>query len=558
MFYFSFIIVILTLTWCSCDESPVVEMGYVSMKGKVFHAAESTKPVYAFLGVPYASPPVGDQRFSYPKRLPPMYGEFDATNYPPLCPQNVDVLANAFSSYHFPRMDTDEDCLYLNIYTPTLDRKAELAVMVWIHGGAFMNGGASAYDGSAYATYQNVVFVAMNYRLGALGFLSTEDVNAPGNYGLLDQNIALRWIKSNIKYFGGDQSKVTIVGESSGAMSVGFHFLSRHSRGVFERGIMESGLANCPLAYSKNPKKWAAVLAEELGCASETTKQQIECLLEKPAEEIVYAKLDAPDKPIMVFTPVVDKYFLVDDPIVLVSKGMLHRNDILLGVNNHEGGFSLLKTRVAPDLTSQFSADMFQQVLLGMISGVMPGDNQDTVKKIAETYLGNEEDDFKAFMQLTEVIGDSFFLTPAVMFANAHNAVGGTSFFYEFQHRPSFAASPEWVRADHGDEEKFVIGFPLMNQDEQIHINYTSEEVELTHTMMTYWANFAKYGDPNGIEPKVISMAPDWSPYNPDEGNFMKLDVTPELAQHLKEDKVKFWMELFAALLPPSTNRDEL
>ncbi|XP_071961259.1 fatty acyl-CoA hydrolase precursor, medium chain-like [Antedon mediterranea] len=557
MFFKLFTPIALFTLCCSGEKPPEVEMGYTYVSGKVVHAQNSSKPVYAFLGVPYASPPVGDLRFSYPKRLPPMDREFDATNHPPLCPQDVNILEKAFSNYYFPRTDISEDCLYLNIYTPTLDKSAELAVMVWIHGGAFMNGGASAYDGSAYATYQNVIFVAMNYRLGALGFLCTEDANAPGNYGLLDQQIALRWIKSNIRHFGGDPSKVTIFGESAGGMSVGLHYLSRHSRGVFERGIAESGFANTPIAYTKNPKKWASVLARELGCPDESNEDLINCLLEKPANEIVHAKLDVPNKPVIVFGPVVDGYFLPDDPIKLTFSSLFHRKDVLIGINNHEGGYSMLKTRISPDLAAQFSVEMFEPALNQMISSFLPGDNQNIVKKITKEYLLDDKDDLNALVKLTEVIGDSFFLTPAVTFVKLLTAAGGKSFLYEFQHRPSFATSPEWVGADHGDEERFVIGFPLMVQNEESPIAYTTEEVQLARTIMTYWANFAKYGDPNGDQDGT-SLAPHWQPYNVDEQYYMKLDVTSELSQNLKDDRVVFWTDILASLVSTPSTKDEL
>lgn len=180
----------------------------------------------------------------------------------------------------------EEDCLYINVYTPQVNQKAQFDVIVFIHGGCFQFR-TSYTNRPHYLLENNIVFVTLNYRLGPLGFLSTEDDVVPGNNGLKDQNAALKWIRDNIQYFGGNPNSVTITGHSAGGASVSYHYLSPMSAGLFHRGIAKSGIALMPWAQTEGSLEKAKKLATSLGCNSESNKDMIECMRYRPGNQIV-------------------------------------------------------------------------------------------------------------------------------------------------------------------------------------------------------------------------------------------------------------------------------
>ncbi|NXP78335.1 SASB hydrolase, partial [Ramphastos sulfuratus] len=214
------------------------------LKGIQMTVKETDRLVNAFLGIPFAKAPVGSLRFSPPEPPEPWNGLRDATSYPPLCPQDLSLLKTAEKNYKekHPPFQTSEDCLYLNVYSPAAVNKGKLPVLVWMHGGSFVFGGAARYDGSALAAYEDVVVVIIQYRLGLLGFFNTGDEHARGNWAFLDQVAALRWIQGNIGHFGGDPGSVTLFGVSAGSCSIFAHVLSPLSKGLFHKAISESGI----------------------------------------------------------------------------------------------------------------------------------------------------------------------------------------------------------------------------------------------------------------------------------------------------------------------------
>uniref|UniRef100_A0A452RIA2 Neuroligin 2 n=1 Tax=Ursus americanus TaxID=9643 RepID=A0A452RIA2_URSAM len=247
---------------CVSERFPVVNTAYGRVRGVRRELNnEILGPVVQFLGVPYATPPLGARRFQPPEAPASWPGVRNATTLPPACPQN---LHGALPAIMLPVWFTDnleaaatyvqnqsEDCLYLNLYVPTEDGKGtgtrlgtprtqpthirdsgKKPVMLFLHGGSYMEGTGNMFDGSVLAAYGNVIVATLNYRLGVLGFLSTGDQAAKGNYGLLDQIQALRWLSENIAHFGGDPERITIFGSGAGASCVNLLILSHHSEGM--------------------------------------------------------------------------------------------------------------------------------------------------------------------------------------------------------------------------------------------------------------------------------------------------------------------------------------
>uniref|UniRef100_A0A6I8NXF4 Carboxylesterase type B domain-containing protein n=1 Tax=Ornithorhynchus anatinus TaxID=9258 RepID=A0A6I8NXF4_ORNAN len=255
--------------------------------------------------------------------------------------------------------DPSEDCLYLNVYVPTEDGSGskkqgqDLAdndgdededirdggskpVMVYIHGGSYMEGTGNMIDGSVLASYGNVIVVTLNYRVGVLGFLSTGDQAAKGNYGLLDQIQALRWVSENIAFFGGDPRRITVFGSGIGASCVSLLTLSHHSEGLFQRAIIQSGSALSSWAVNYQPAKYTGLLADKVGCNVLDTADLVDCLRQKSAKELVEQDIQ-PARYHVAFGPVIDGDVIPDDPEILMEQGEFLNYDIMLGINQGEG-----------------------------------------------------------------------------------------------------------------------------------------------------------------------------------------------------------------------------
>ncbi|XP_046283041.1 acetylcholinesterase isoform X4 [Marmota monax] len=295
-------------------------------------------PVSAFLGIPFAEPPVGPRRFLPPEPKRPWTGVLDATTFQSVCYQYVDTLYPGFEGSEMwnPNRELSEDCLYLNVWTPYPRPASPTPVLVWIYGGGFYSGASSldVYDGRFLAQVEGTVLVSMNYRVGAFGFLALPGSReAPGNVGLLDQRLALQWVQENVAAFGGDPTSVTLFGESAGAASVGMHLLSPPSRSLFHRAVLQSGAPNGPWATvgMGEARRRATLLARLVGCppggSGGNDTELVACLRTRPAQDLVDHEWHVlPQESIFRFSfvPVVDGDFLSDTPEALINAGDFH------------------------------------------------------------------------------------------------------------------------------------------------------------------------------------------------------------------------------------------
>ncbi|XP_053396830.1 putative inactive carboxylesterase 4 [Mercenaria mercenaria] len=311
----------------------------------------NTYNVKQFLGIPYAKPPVGELRFKKPEPLPRLQSPFRATKFGFICPQIIlpgEPLVGV----------QDEDCLHLNIFIPTQapDNSDGHAVMVWIHGGAFILGSSDEYDAKILAGFGNVIVVTINYRLGPLGFFSTMDSSCPGNFGLWDQKMALNWVRDNIAPFGGDINRITIFGESAGAISGIMQGMLPENNNLFKRIIASSGSPSVrSMNCSRNTLTGATYMAGKVGCASGDTSAMIECLRKVSWQDYMAAinalNQNSDSIEYLIFDPVVDGDFIKHEPRDIYEKsktstydelGLLKSFDLLAGMNEHEGAYYIM------------------------------------------------------------------------------------------------------------------------------------------------------------------------------------------------------------------------
>ncbi|KFQ17638.1 Fatty acyl-CoA hydrolase precursor, medium chain, partial [Merops nubicus] len=527
---------------------PEVVTKYGRVQGYQFKVDTAERSVNVFLGLPFAKPPVGPLRFSEPQPPEPWKGVRDATSYPPMCLQDK-VQGQYFSDVITNRkekvlLQVSEDCLYLNVYTPTSTEKEEkLPVFVWIHGGGLVFGAASSYDGSALAAFDNVVVVTIQYRLGILGYFSTGDKHARGNWGYLDQIAALQWIQENIIHFGGDPASVTIFGESAGGISVSALVLSPLAKGLFHKAISESGTA-IRILFTDHPEEEAQTIAAASDCEKSSSAAIVECLREKTEEEIIQITLKMP---LIFISTSVDGVFFPKSPRQLLSEKAINSVPYMIGVNNCEFGWVLPTMMKFPAFVDGLDEDVARQVLQNILTLALKGATSEVADRVYHEYIGGAEGRAQVRDGLLDALGDLFFVLSAIEVARYHRDAGNPVYFYEFQHRPSSAAGvvPEFVKADHANEIAFVFGKPFL-------AGYaTEEEHELSRTVMRYWTNFGRNGNPNG-EGLVH-----WPHYDLDE-QYLEIDLMQKASKKLKEHKMEFWTQLTKQMMKERREHTDL
>ncbi|XP_028624439.1 pyrethroid hydrolase Ces2e-like isoform X3 [Grammomys surdaster] len=477
------------------SNSPIRTTHTGQVRGNLVHLNDTRVGVHTFLGIPFAKPPLDQLRFAPPQPPEQWSGVRSGTTYPPRCLQNSETVSAEsleMMKLSMPPISTSEDCLYLNIYAPAHAHEgSNLPVMVWIHGGALVMGMASIHDASMLAAIEDVVVVTIQYRLGILGFFSTGDEHARGNWGYLDQVAALRWVQQNIAHFGGNPDHVTIFGESAGGTSVSSHVVSPMSQGLFHGAIMESGVALLPDLISNT-------------------------------SEVVYTVFK-------IIPAVVDGEFLPNHPQELLTSVDFHPVPSIIGVNNDEYGWLLPMILGSDQTINKITRETLQAVLKNTTTQMMlPPECSDL---LMEEYMGNTEDTETLQAQFREMMGDFMFIIPALQVAHFQRSHAPV-YFYEFCHEANYLKDvrPPHVKADHGDEVPFVFG----NSFWGMKLDLTVEEKLLSRRMMKYWANFARHGNPNS------EGLPHWPVFDHDE-QYLKLDTQPAVGQSLKARRLKFW-----------------
>jgi para-nitrobenzyl esterase len=430
-----------------------------------------------FLGIPYAAPPTGANAWRPPQPLPPWRGVRPATKPGHDCAQTGSLATGV------PTTSLFEDCLFLNVYTPPRATGRALPVMVWIHGGGFTGGAGRIYDGAMLAARDHVIVVTINYRLSAFGFLALPSLDAQspdgssGDYGLMDQQAAMRWVQGNAFAFGGDPGEVTIFGESAGGASVCANLASPTALGLFARAIAESGCI-FPTPARKVAEKQGTALARSLGCTKVATAAA--CLRTKTAAAILKAEAG------MSWAPVTGGFTLPASPLRAFETGRYLHVPLLQGSNHDEGRFFVGLEFDA--LGHPLTAAQYPQVVAAQFGA------KDAPAILAHYPLSAFASPDLAF---AKVLTDSEFSCPALL-TDILTARSGT-YAYEF----SDPAPPNDfgikftfpLGAAHSTELQYVFGrIPLLDTIPP----FKPDQFALSAQMMGYWTRFAATGNPNG------------------------------------------------------------
>nr|XP_048287097.1 liver carboxylesterase-like isoform X2 [Myodes glareolus] len=505
------------------SASPIRNTHTGQVRGSLVHVKDSDVGVHTFLGIPFAKPPVGPLRFAPPEPPEPWSGVRDGTSHPAMCLQTIGGAKD--------RISMSEDCLYLNIYTPAHAHEgSNLPVMVWIHGGGLVVGTASMNDGSILAATEDIIMVAIQYRLGILGFFSTGDQHATGNWGYLDQVAALRWVQQNIAYFGGNPGQVTIFGASAGGTSVSSHVLSPMSKGLFHGAIMQSGVALVPDFITSDTSELVHTkVANVSGCKTVDPEAMVLCLRDKSEAEIL-----AINQVFTIIPIVVDGTFLPRHPQELLASGDFYPVPSIIGINSDELGWGLPMYMGLDPVIKNITRETLPAVLKSTVAQMLlPPECSDL---LMEEYMGGVEDAQTLQAQFRELMADIMFTVPSLQVAHFQRSHAPV-YFYQFQHQPSFIKHkhirPPHVRADHGDQIFFVFGSNLWG----LKLDLTEEEKLLNRRMMKYLANFARHGNPNS------EGLPYWPELVHDE-QYLQLDIQPAVGRALKARKLQFWTKI--------------
>ena len=515
----------LALTPCSASAAQKIQKGTLIRLADGEVQGTISGQTRQFLGIPFAAPPVGPLRWRPPTPPTPWQGVLQANAFAGSCAQLASIQGPA---------SENENCLYLNVWTPDPAPRKPLPVMVWFHGGGNQQGSASDpvpfpgvpgrfYDATVLSGERDVVVVTINYRLNVFGFfahaaLAGEDPAHPfaGNQGLLDQQLALQWVRANIAAFGGNPKRVTIFGESAGSQDTCLQVASPASRKLFHRAISESGGCTTRQPTAAEGAATAATFASSAGCGG--ASDQLACLRAQPASALLAILAQSGTGGIIPnfdFGPVVDGGFLPDQPRTLYDAGRYARVPYILGSNSDEGTLFLLNT---PPVTTEAAYLAALRVRYGSRADA-----------VAALYPASSFPTPQA--ALARAFGDQILVCTTYDTARRVAAGGAHTYLYNFSRAiPIDILQQLGLGAFHGSEIVYVFGSITPP---------TPDDAVLGETLRGYWTRFARSGKPNG------KGAVKWPRFNDSGDRRLDLDVTPSVLTAFSRHECEFWWGVY-------------
>nr|WCC58198.1 carboxylesterase [Pharsalia antennata] len=519
------------------DENPVVTIESGQIMGRKAYTVEENNEYYAFQGIPYAEPPLGNLRFRAPVKVSNWTGILNATTDGNICVQDSSPVQG------------QEDCLFVNVYTRNLTGTS--SVMVWIYGGTF-TAGDSAYEsyGPDYLLDQGVVYVSFNYRVGVLGFLSTEDTVIPGNWGLKDQLLALQWVQNNIENFGGNASDVTIFGESAGAASVSYLLLSNRTSGLYNKAILQSGSSLCLWSLNRRARRIAFNIGLYLDIVTDNSSVLLNRLRQVDYETLqstattvsITITLENPLEGLF-FSPVIEPAH-VDAIVVgksdeLLQNGAFNKVPVLLGFNSNEaaavgaisdivllylGTYDVAVQNLSP---YDLSTSSLRRLLAGICIkyhyfGLLP--------------ISTQSD------EVIEFISDDQFNRPIRRMIQSL-AQDVTVYFYQFSYEGNLAGITNRNFTGVGHAEDVAYLFRIVSLE---NVNITDTDKLVRSRMVKLWTNFAKYGNPTPTtDPLLENVVWEAVGTDPLDLDYLNINTTLTLQQNPFEESMELYDDIY-------------
>ncbi|KAK9883520.1 hypothetical protein WA026_001696 [Henosepilachna vigintioctopunctata] len=539
------ILVLIVVCQGSCSSDPLVNTTLGTYRGSILRNTFQ-KTIFSFRGIKYAEAPIDKLRFKSPVPVKKHLEIYNATEDKPLCPQPTDDPIS-------------EDCLYLNVYTSELPKDGKIhkkAVIVFLHAGGYYSGtGRSNILGPQYFLNQDIVLVTLNYRLGTLGFLSTGDKEATGNYGLKDQVAALKWVRSNIEYFGGDKNCITLFGYSAGAMSVNLHLMSPMSKGLFHRAIIGSLSSLGQLPIGRSQLELAKRQARLVGCPDDTSKNIVDCLRGKSAMDLGNSldnMFEFLNDPVLIWKPVIEEdygqeRFLTDHPIKLVLDGKFQNIPILSGITSDEFGFRGLDLELNANMFEKLDKEWEKYAPIIFLYERHTDRSKEISKGLRSFYFGDKKLDNSTSIPLTQIYNEGltgFATNRAVKILSEKSSQ--EVYYYRFSYRGKYS--------HYTSSTSNTTAYGPVHHDDLIYLFYisvlfpefkkTDNDFRTVQKLTTMWANFAKTGKPI---PRTCGRLDyvQWEPFNLATQKYMDIGNTLKLKQRLYSERYAVWEKLF-------------
>nr|XP_033327391.1 venom carboxylesterase-6-like [Megalopta genalis] len=531
-----------------------------------------------YLGIPYAEPPTGDLRFRSPKPWSRNWNStYDAIKDGNMCIQPTKDEKSIIGS---------EDCLYLNVFVPVLSEerrtKAKLPVVVFVHGGRYIFGSSNSHEMSPeYLMNENLVLVTLNYRLSIMGFFSTENSVAPGNYALKDIITALRWVQENIEVFHGDPKSVTLWGHSAGAGAAHILSLNKNTEGLFHRLILMSGNAYSPWnLHSKNKmRKNSLKVAKLLGCLPNGThngteairidedpnfdrskesikreEQMVGCLRSLDQKAIIstmknFKILDG--VPCCPFGHVIEEKsedaVISENPFIVIKKGQFRDIPCIIGITKDDGMVKTMVVKNNKDLRKKLTENFKELLPLLVEYQELVTDRHNFARAVRDFYLLTNDTE-KDFQNLTNVVSDAIMIYPVYeLLKHQSTLMKSSTFFYYFAYQGTYSTTflsgtPIHYGVSHGDDLNYLLPF-LNKRYKDYYGQQTSEDdTTMTNIMTEFWVSFATTGVPKAWK------VPPWPDYKVEKkhlviGNGTSLDITVG-DDELLATRMAFWEEM--------------